>query len=121
MKFDWTTILSTASAVMGVMLIILTIIIAKSKNKTTRETAQKVYDVISFIQGAIVKAETHSNYTGEDKFTIVATDLKQYLLDHKMNLTEETQKNLIENEITLSNAVNVDKKNKSDIISNEEV
>ena len=121
MKVDWRTILSTASVVLGILSIVLFLIKTKSKNKTIRETAQKVYDVISFIQGAIVKAEKHLNYTGDDKFTIVATELKQYLLDNKIDLAEETQKTLIENEITLSNAVNVDKKSKSDIIKQEEV
>lgn len=118
---DWKTILSTASVILGILSMILFFIKNKSKNKTIRETAQKVYDVIEFIQGAICKAEKHVNYTGEDKFTIFATELKQYLIDNKIDLAEDTQKTLIENEITLSNAVNVDKKSKCAIIENKEV
>lgn len=121
MKLDATTIISILSGVLSAILIILTIVIISTKNKTTKNTAQKIYDVISFIQGAVMKAETHTNYSGADKFTIVATELKSYLLDKKIELEADTQKTLIENEITLSNAVNVDKKNKSDIITTEEV
>lgn len=121
MKLDTATMISILSGLLSVILIVLTIVITSTKNKTTKNTAQKIYDVISFIQGAVIKAEQHSNYSGEDKFTIVATELKSYLLDKKIELQEDTQKTLIENEIVLSNAVNVDKKSKSDTIKTEEV
>ena len=121
MKVDVSTIISIISGILTATMIVLTIVITKTKNKTTKNTAQKIYDIISFIQGAVIRAEKHSNYSGEDKFTIVATELKSYLLDNKIEIEEETQKTLIENEITLSNEVNVDKKNKSDIIKTEEV
>ena len=121
MKLDTATIISILSGALSIALIVLTIIMALTKNKNTKNTAQKIYDVISFIQGSIIKAEKHLNYSGDDKYTIVATELKSYLLDNKLEIEEEAQRILIENEITLSNAVNVDKKNKCDIIKTEEV
>ena len=121
MKLNTETIISILSGLSSVILIVLTIVITSTKNKTTKNVAQNIYDVISFIQGAIIKAEQHNNYSGEDKYTIVATELKSYLLDKKIELEEDAQKALIENEIALSNAVNVNKKNKIDIIKTEEV
>ena len=103
------TILSIASIVIYVILIVLTIIIKRCNNAKTKQTAQTTYDIIKTIQQLIIKAETHVGYTGVDKFDFVMTNLDKYLFENKLSLDTETKTNLIENEIILSNNVNVDK------------
>lgn len=106
------TILSIASIVIYLVLIVLTVIIKRCTNSKTKQTAQTTYDIVKTIQQLIIKAETHIGYTGVDKFDFVMTNLDKYLIENKLTLDTETKTNLIENEIVLSNNVNTNKTNK---------
>lgn len=76
------------------------------KGSKTGSVANKFYNIVRKIQLLIVDAETHTNYTGVEKFDYVMTGMNKYLLESNLKLDVETITTLIENELDLSNQVN---------------
>lgn len=107
--------------VLSIVSTILTLIIKNTKNTKTKENAQSVFDVVKKIQDLIIKAEEHIGYTGIDKFDYVITRAKEFMTANKYTIKEEELETLIENEITLSNNVNVKKEEKQETTTIENV
>lgn len=92
---------------------ILTLIIKKAKNNKVKKNAEITYKIVKKIQDLIINAESFINYSGKEKLNFVITGMKEYSLINNLALSEEKITELVENEITLSNYVNTNKKNVS--------
>lgn len=102
-------------AVMALELVIFFVSIF-IKDSKTRKRIKALAFLTTFIREMIKEAEKCAGYSGEEKFKFVQTRAKEYLLAHSSTVskyvTEADVIALIEEEVQLTNAVNVDKKNK---------
>lgn len=99
-------ILVIVSISLNLLMFVLTMIIRFSKSTKTQSIASKIYDVIKNVQTLVVDAETHTNYTGSEKFDYVMTGMTKYLLTNNIKMDADLVTKLIENEIDVSNNVN---------------
>lgn len=89
--------------VLTIIFALLTKVLKGTKNGTI---AQRIYDVLRKVQLFVIDAETHSNYTGTERFDYVMTKMTEYLMTENIKIDKAVVTNLIENEIDLSNKVN---------------
>lgn len=99
-------ILVIVSIGLNLVMIVAALIAKIFKGSKTGSVANKFYNIVRKIQLLIVDAETHTNYTGVEKFDYVMTGMNKYLLESNLKLDVETITTLIENELDLSNQVN---------------
>lgn len=99
-------ILVIISIGLNLAMIVAALIAKIFKGSKTGSVANKFYNIVRKIQLLIVDAETHTNYTGVEKFDYVMTGMNKYLLESNLKLDVETITTLIENELDLSNQVN---------------
>ena len=104
--------------------ILASVIITKFKNAKVRKYANHILSVSEVAKDYIIEAENHTNYTGVEKKSFVLSRLLKYLVDnHIRSVSEKTLSDIIENEVALTNSVNVQKKSvlqkPSQIIVNE--
>lgn len=95
---------------LAIFIYIIGIIRAKKKM-----SAREALD--PFIRDMVKLAEECKDYSGEEKKKFVLTRVKEYLLEKsnayiRKYLSESVIDQMIEDEVALTNAVNVDKKNK---------
>lgn len=91
--------------------ILASVIIAKAKNAKVRKYANHILSVSEIAKDFIVEAEKHTNYTGAEKKSFVLSRLLKYLVDNAIHsVSEKTLSDIIENEVALTNSVNVVKK-----------
>ena len=88
--------------VLTIIFALLTKVLKGTKNGTI---AQRIYDVLRKVQLFVIDAETHSNYTGTERFDYVMTKMTEYLMTENIKIDKAVVTNLIENEIDLSNKV----------------
>lgn len=97
--------------VFPVFTIILSIVIGFSKNKKVKKLASNILLITEMAKTYIVEAEQKTNYTGQEKKEFVITRLLKFIVDNSIkNITEEMLSDIIENEVALTNEVNVNKK-----------
>lgn len=99
-------ILVIVSIGLNLLMIVAALIAKIFKGSKTGSVANKFYNIVRKIQLLIVDAETHTNYTGVEKFDYVMTGMNKYLLESNLKIDVETITTLIENELDLSNQVN---------------
>lgn len=92
---------------------ILTLIVKTTTNKNVKKNALNAYNIVKKIQDLIINAESFVNYSGSEKLSYVITRMKEYAISNKLSISENEITELVENEITLSNEVNTNKKNVS--------
>lgn len=94
-----------------VFTIIFSSIFGFSKNKKVKKMASNILLITEMSKKFIVEAEQKTNYTGLEKKQFVITRLLKFIVDNSIqNISEETLSDIIENEVSLTNEVNVDKK-----------
>ena len=92
--------------------IITSIIVTYAKNKKVRQYANNVLSVTEKAKEFIIEAEKQTNYTGTEKKFFVMSRLLKYLFDMKIkSISEEMLSEIVENEVALTNEVNISKKN----------
>lgn len=97
--------------VLPVMAIVLSTVIGFSKNRKVKKWTSNIILITEMAKTYIVEAEQKTNYTGLEKKQFVITRLLKFIVDKSIqNITEETLSDIIENEVALTNEVNVDKK-----------
>ena len=99
-------ILIYASIGLNILTIIFALLTKILKNTKHGTIAQRIYDVLRKVQLFVIDAETHSNYTGTERFDYVMTKMTEYLMTENIKIDKTVITNLIENEIDLSNKVN---------------
>lgn len=99
-------IIYIAMFVLSLVTTILSVIIKHTKSEKTKNTATSILNIVDKIQGLIIEAEKHVNYSGNDKFDFVMTRMKAFLMANKIAINEDTIIDLIEKEIVLSKNVN---------------
>lgn len=81
------------------------------KNKKVKRYANNILTVTEVTKTYIKEAEKMTNYTGSEKKNYVMSRLLKYLYDNAIKkVSEETLSDIIENEVSLTNEVNIGKK-----------
>lgn len=97
-----------------VLTVILSTIIGMAKNSRVKKHASSIILITEMAKSYIIEAEKHSNYTGKEKKEYVLTRLLKFVFDNAIkNIKEDVLSDIIENEVALTNEVNVSKKNLS--------
>ena len=92
--------------------IITSILVTFAKNKKVRQYANNILSVTEKAKEFIIEAEKQTHYTGAEKKFFVMSRLLKYLYDMKIkSLSEDTLSEIVENEVALTNEVNISKKN----------
>lgn len=71
-------ILVIVSIGLNLVMIVAALIAKIFKGSKTGSVANKFYNIVRKIQLLIVDAETHTNYTGVEKFDYVMTGMNKY-------------------------------------------
>lgn len=106
--------LSIGGHILEVVCAMALVLYQKHKGKIQFNASQSLQ---SFIRDMVKLAEECKGYTGEEKKKFVWTRIKEYLLEKsnayiRKYIKDEVIDKMIEDEVALTNAVNVDKKNK---------
>lgn len=106
--------LSIGGHILEVVIALALFIYQKHKGKMQFNASQSLSP---FIREMVKLAEECKDYSGEEKKKFVWTRIKEYLLEKsnayiRKYITEEVIDKMIEDEVALTNAVNIDKKDK---------
>lgn len=113
----WTDILLNFG--IPIFVSVLSILISVVKNSKVKKFASNILTVSEKAKEYIVEAEANKNYTGSEKKSYVITRLLKFIVDNSIsNVDETTVSNIIENEVALTNEVNVEKKPQTTTLKN---
>lgn len=108
-------IVMIASLILSAVMVVLYIVSRVTRKKSTKEkvenalnTAQSMLDVLGIVQNAVIKAESHLNFTGQEKFDNAFISVKNELMKSNKQIDDKTLTDLIENEVVVSSVVNSD-------------
>ena len=91
--------------------IVASIIVSFVKNKKVKRYANNILNVTEVAKTYIKEAEKMKNYTGAEKKNFVMSRLLKYLFDNAIKkVSEQTLSDIVENEVSLTNEVNIEKK-----------
>lgn len=97
--------------VIPIISIIGAIIVSFVKNKKVKRYAYNILNVTEVAKTYIKEAEKMTNYTGAEKKNFVMSRLLKYLFDNTIKkVSEQTLSDIVENELSLTNEVNIEKK-----------
>lgn len=86
-------------------------IVSFIKNKKVKRYANNILTVTEVAKTYIKEAEKMTNYTGAEKKNFVLSRLLKYIYDNAIKkVSEDTLSDIIENEVSLTNEVNIEKK-----------
>lgn len=99
--------------------IIVSFVISFTKNKKVKKYANSILNITEVAKTFIVEAEKQKNYTGTEKKNFVMSRLLKFIFENSIKkVSEETLSDIIENEVALTNEVNVQKKQQPKLSTN---
>lgn len=110
---EW--IISLASACLGLIITIATLIAKFAKSTKAKKAAQQTVEICNALVPYIEEAEKLTHYTGEEKKAYVMTRIRQYAVNADMKLDENKVSDTVEELVTMSKQVNARKTDKSTI------
>ena len=100
-------IISFSSICLSLIILLITFIAKNLKNKKAKIIANQSLNVCNIILNLIKKAETFTNYSGDEKKEYVLTKANQYALENNLNYDSKFVSDKIEEFIDLTKNVNV--------------
>lgn len=100
-------ILMIALKCLGYIITITGFLIPLVKNVKAKNKLIAINKLATVIQGFIVEAEEHSNYTGAEKKEYVMTKTNRYAIENKIPYDEQAVSDKVEEMVALSKEVNV--------------
>ncbi|MEI3535578.1 MAG: phage holin, LLH family [Bacilli bacterium] len=109
---------SLLATILGLLITLITFIKKYVSNLKAKKIIEQSLKICNILLPLIEKAEEFSSYTGQEKKEYVMTKANQFALDNGIKFNEEFISNKIEDLLSLTNQVNVNK-NKTIKISNK--
>ena len=109
---------SLLATILGLLITLITFIKKYVSNLKAKKIIEQSLKICNILLPLIEKAEEFSSYTGQEKKEYVMTNANQFALDNGIKFNEEFISNKIEDLLSLTNQVNVNK-NKTIKISNK--
>ena len=102
-------IFSLLATILGLLITLITFIKKYVSNLKAKKIIEQSLKICNILLPLIEKAEEFSSYTGQEKKEYVMTKANQYALDNGIKFNEEFISNKIEDLLSLTNQVNVNK------------